>query len=304
MPSFECPNCAANSDAEYCDCYPIFTGKPQFKNGTTFNKNKSKRYISCELEYSNIFGFQNVAEHCYKSKHNIVSDGSIEGSFPFEICTCPTSGDEFLQEIQDLTKVLGENKVAVNKSCGFHVHIDSRDMNFYDLRKFAMIYCKIEDYIFECLPLSRRNSEFCNKCASKLEDLFLGRIRQKPKGRFVREFYGLSGWVLTDNRIKEHLNCCKNDKYYYKRYWALNIHSWMMRGTLENRCAAGTYDYEKIVNWALLWAYIIDYAVENTEKNIKELINNCVSHEDLLKIILEKDTKVYDWLCCRYTIIN
>lgn len=300
MPDFICRECQAENN-DTCTCYEIKGWNGRFTNGYSFGENKSKRHISCELEISDCTNFTKVLDFCNKNNHNIVYDGSIEGDFPFEINTCPISGDSFLESMKSLSDVLIDSGCDVNDTCGYHVHVNSKDLNYYDIRKFAFIYVKIEDYIFKCIPEHRRHSDFCYKCKDTIREIFLGRVFKKVpkkasvKGNSIKRFYSIRSHIENE-RIPEILNYRKREKYFDRRYWAMNFHSWFFRGSLENRCYEGTIKYENIVNWGMFWATIIDFAVENCESDIKDLPEG---YRCLEKIFGEK-SEILNWLVSRY----
>lgn len=300
MPSFICPECSANGNDE-CSCYFIKGWNRCFLDSDSFVKNKSKRHISFELEISDCNNFDDVLKFCNRNNHNIVSDGSIEGDFAFEINTCPISGDYFLKEMESLSNILSRNGCEVNDTCGCHVHINCKDLNYYDIRKFAFIYVKIEDYIFKCIPDDRRDSRYCYTCKDAVKDVFLQRVfKKKPKqpatkGLSIRKFYNIRSYI-EDDQIKHYLDSRKKARYYDKRYWAMNFHSWFLRGSLENRCLEGTIKYKDIVNWGMLWAYIIDFAVEKNESVVKNLPEGY----RCLETIFGNNSEILNWLISRY----
>ncbi len=87
-------------------------------------------------------------------------------------------------------------------------------------------------------------------------------------------------------------------KYNDSRYNALNIHSWLYRGSIECRMHHGTIRADKIVNWGLLWVAILDYAFEHNEMDIKalkgdgfQILMGIAPNEDIKKWLVERKTK-------------
>jgi len=55
----------------------------------------------------------------------------------------------------------------------------------------------------------------------------------------------------------------KGEKYNHTRYCGLNLHSVFYRGTIEFRQHAGTVDEEKILRWAGILLFVVDYAINH-----------------------------------------
>ena len=253
--------------------------KPFFHAGQTFTKNESQRFIACELEVSDVLaGPMGDDSPIYltmrKWKGDIVDDGSIDGNRSFEINTAPASGDSFIKQIEEICESLKKNAAEVNDTCGFHVHIDARDFNFFDIRKLIMLYSKIEDSLFAMVPEERRKSTYCFPCGQKyLLDLSSAIAPKDNNKKILKNVYG------DENTDTEEL---RRNKYHAARYNALNIHSWFYRGTIECRLAPGTVKEKDIIFWSLLWANILDFCYEMTEKEINDLT---ISGEEILEQI-------------------
>lgn len=239
-----------------------------------FKRNPSKRFISCEIEVNSLGGSGSyVDKECFRKKHSIVEDGSLE-SEGFEINTAPAQGDVFVAHIKSLCDTLDEAKASVGINCGYHVHVDARDFNYWDIRRLIKLYAKLEDGLFEVVAKSRRHNANCARCANTYLSGF-NKYKGKAKEAFARTLYS-----TTDHKD---LACHKRDKYSCNlRYTALNLHSWFHRGTVECRLHHGTTDASKIINWGILWAGILDFANRNSEASIAALQGT--SFEILLQV--------------------
>lgn len=226
-----------------------------------FTQNSSKRFIACELEYSNVAHGGDIEAAAKKWKCSIVGDGSLPDT-GFEVCTSPANGDLFIDQIKDLTSALAVGSAEVTNDCGFHVHIDARDFRYWDIRKLIILYQKIENGLFDMVPKSRRKNAFCMPCGVR----YLANITTCNRPKLMKK-------QLIHNVYKEAPNKLFKDKRTEHRvdarYYALNIHSWFYRGTIECRLAAGTRDPIKIINWSLLWVSIIDFVNRESESTIK-----------------------------------
>ena len=236
--------------------------------------NPSNRYLSAELEINSSRTEESRRDNrAVGSVVNqwggaIVHDGSVGG---YEINTAPASGDLFVAQIRAICAALAETHSDVDRRCGYHIHIDARDFNYYDLRRLIKLYARIEPALFEIVPPSRRTNTYCQKCGDRLLKGLEDAVRPGETKRVIIEnIYGAG--VLCDRaRI---FRDRKRQKYDHSRYNALNLHSWFFRGTVECRLAAGTTNADKIINWGILWASILDYAYKTPERRIDALRGN------------------------------
>lgn len=176
---------------------------------------------------------------------NSVEDGSIDPS-GIEYNSPVFSGDctkhikEFCSEARRVHDI--------NKSCGFHLHIESK--GFSD-EKLTLIYknCKnLENWFFSIVSPSRRTSTYCKRL-STIETM----------KRFDDAWYETS-----DHRTR------KGSKYDQTRYYWVNFHSHYYRNTIEIRLHQGTIDHTKIMNWVKIWQAIfnLDHEVFSPEEFI------------------------------------
>lgn len=252
---------------EYCNnccvCGDLFFKNPvTFHESTSFKLNKSKRFISVEIEVADFDG-NKIVKAVDKWKGSIVEDGSVDGNNPFEINTSPANGDLFLKQIDEICKVLSENDGAANSSCGLHVHVDARSDNFFYIKKLSYLYEKIEDALFSIVAPSRKNSHYSRPCGKKyVKNLEANTVPKDVEKAILKNMYNQDNVNLLDK---------KDNKYDESRYNALNLHSWIYRGTVECRMHHGTINATKIKNWGMLWASILDYAENNPESYLKNL---------------------------------
>jgi hypothetical protein len=280
--------------------------KPCFHTGSYKSILKGegpRRFVSCELEIARASEYvvpSPVREVAKRWKAGVVHDGSL-GSLGFEICTAPASGDKFVEQLRQFCEALADVRYKVSRACGYHVHIDCRDLGWWGIRRLAMLYCKIEDALFSCLPRSRRSSHYCIPCSDKLEKYISGKPPAKIKKATFEMVYGCNingasypeGYTIIgkkgrnvrveaeDGIMRDSISRVRTQKYHGARYAAMNLHSWFYRGTVENRMAAGTGNLEKIWHWAMLWDAIVGYAAEGTEKGITALASGFATLLDI-----------------------
>jgi hypothetical protein len=310
-----CPRCITCSKvATICEdcskCYPCCKCRRVrfkqrdivFKDSNTFKKNESKRMISVELEISGCVDFRPIEKMCNKWSISVVHDGSLNGNNPFELNTSPVNGDLFLLQIADITRSLEESGSQINDSCGFHVHVDARDFDYWEIEKLIRLYSVIEPTLFKMVPAVRRSNRFCTKCGENLiTDLDTNLKNNKvldANGRLKK--IDIKS-VIADTIYKEDksaLQTMRISKYaggssLNTRYNALNIHSWVYRGSIESRLYQGTTKYEDITNWSMMWASILDYTYTT---NFKKLPKDGL---ELLQRICS-DNVVASWISAKY----
>lgn len=243
---------------------PGYTSR-QFPQATSFDF-PLRRHASVELEVSSFppetFA---VATEYHASVH---VDGSVRGPNPYELSTTPRNGNDFEVMIDALCQSLNEHQATVNSSCGFHVHVDARDLCWLDIKKVTRLWSIVEPALFGMVPPSRQHNQYTVPCAAKFERIFgKQRSEQAVENRVAVAEYG---------SVREY-QACKRNHYWgtsgdpRSRYAALNLHSWVYRGTLEIRLHNGTTDARKIKNWTLLCAGLVDFATSHTFTQIKRL---------------------------------
>lgn len=256
--------------------------------------NPSLRYISAEIEVAATENAidDNVSPVLKKWNGAIVRDGSLPGT-GFEINTAPANGDLYVAQIKEICDALAAKKAKVTQSCGLHVHIDARDFTFYDIRKLARLYKKLEPAIYSIVAKSRASSNYSIKCGDRyLEAIEQNKLPKDNKNNIIKNIYGTK---------EVNLQRLKNDKYNHSRYYGLNLHSWVYRGTIEARMHHGTTSGEKITNWGIMWAGILDYAFDHNEDEIKALDE---SNPIQLLISLSKTPELAKWILDRHNELN
>jgi len=168
-----------------------------------------------------------------------------------EIITPPLKGKAGERTIRLICKFLQKNAFSVDKSCGFHLHIEGKELkkNAWKLRSIIIGYSIIEDILISMLPQSRRENNFC----LKMEKLFS--IRDMSRFNTIENIE-----KLYYNDSYESIKKRKAEKYDNMRYYGLNLHSLFMdRGTIEIRYHSGTINTEKILRWIEIHQKIIIY---------------------------------------------
>jgi hypothetical protein len=257
----ECCNCSNDDDSS--DGPEYSPGKLVFHTDKKAIVNRSKRYISVEIETSKIdYDREYLLKAAKKWAATVGSDGSIHGP---EIPTAPANGDLFIKQISELCDALDKDNAEVDPSCGLHCHIDARDFTWYDIRRAILLYDRIEDSLYSIVSQSRRNNQYCAKCRRQyVQALECNKLPKDSKAKIINNVWGADPAKVRD---------MKKTKWGdgHARYHGLNLQSWLFRGTIEFRMHQGTINKDKIANWGMLLAAIIDYAYSAREKDIKAL---------------------------------
>ncbi len=283
-----CNTCCRCPDKYRVPFYTSYNRKTKFYTPSLKDHsfNITSRFIATEIEVAAIKGHgRNIYNKVKDWQAAVVRDGSLPAG-GFEINTAPAGGDLYVKQVNELCKVIIDEQGIVNDRCGLHIHVDARDLTYYDLRRLIRIYAVIEDTLFAMVNPKRRGSRYCLPCGHKyIAAIEEGRLPyDKVKADVITSVYHAR--TTQDNR---------HSKYNNARYNALNLHSWFYRGTIECRMFDGTIDPDLISKWGILWAMILDYVMATNDESIARLINTN-SGFAVLATIAAKDEKILDFV--------
>ena len=201
-------------------------------NKTKLRKAILRRGIACSIE-----GYNHITRRHWK----IVTDASVHGGY--ELVSPVLKGAEGLNEVKLVCEALEEVGAIINKTCGFHAHFGTDD--FKDTikvwRNLYINYATLESDIDAFMPPSRRNNIYCKT---------LKVSNWKEKMQSAQTLVDLERVITGRNR-----------------YFKLNSQSYWRHGTVEFRQHSGTIEFEKIKNWLMFCARLI-------ELSKKEKLNN------------------------------
>lgn len=222
----------------------------------------SRRMIGVELEVavSKPSMSQLIMDTIDKWGGRIVHDGSLPDS-GYEINTAPASGRTFETQINEICAILKAANAGITKECGMHVHIDTRDLDWFAIRRLARLYEAVDSALRLCVPESRRANTFAT--APKRAKGLVGKEQKHIRDGFRQVLYKLTP---QDKRKKP---TDKGGDYHYD---ALNLHSYTVRGTVEYRLAAGTVTPERVIEWAYACAGLVDAAVRLTDAQVDAIM--------------------------------
>lgn len=172
--------------------------------------------------------------HSVPTQWKIVTDGSLSAhANGFEIVSPVMFGEGGLEQVRTVCKALTEMGAIVRKTCGLHVHFGARSWNIETFKSLLLAYRTFEPVIGAMLPQSRRDNTYCRE---------LRRVTTPERIAQARTVRDLQ-YVLGSGR-----------------YVTLNLMPFFRQGTVEFRQHSGTVDGEKIVNWIMLCASLIERA--------------------------------------------
>lgn len=251
----------ADEDRESNGNRPAFYRAPLSWRGEA--KQIPARYCGLELEVTEWADASAVESAAHSVRASIVEDGSIGDGV--ELVTQPTRGNQLRSDLDALLADVAE----ADESCGLHVHVDARDFGPWELRRLALLYCILEPAL-HALFRNREGGTYCRRTRP------LGsRLAARPKST---DALRATLWdLLYPGETGKCIKSAKQTKYRDTRYYALNLHSWCHRKTVEFRLAAGTADPASAFAWACLCAVIVDRAYRATDAQIESLYNDAAA---------------------------
>lgn len=235
-----------------------------------------KDFVTCHydgsLYDSNCYGEEDdLDSDLYKKDYDQNTNYDLRGSGR-EFVTNPANGDELFKKLEILCSFLNKKRCLINKSCGFHVHYDARNLDEATVKKIYTVLSVFQDTFYNMLPPSRKESRYCRPVKDNYRKLF--------GTKFDYFWYDCEEEKLLKNM--------KVDKYNSTRYVGINFHSLAQHNTVENRMHSGTINFVKIRNWVLINQILIDYAINSEWKSIFKLNG---SLEQLNRIISDYEKK-------------
>ena len=181
---------------------------------------------------------------------SIICSTSAPDCNKFEIVSPVLCGGAGLSSIEITLRGLPKKSIKVNKSMGFHVHVDVSNLSLSELKKVCQNFIKYEDVMDTFMPNSRRSGseESMRYFASNQEAVPGHSLKQKMA-------YLESCSSLTE------LVTAMNPK---GRYYKLNLTN-LDEGrqeTVEFRQHSATYDYHKIAAWVRFCIWFVVHAAK------------------------------------------
>lgn len=219
------------------------------------------RQFGLELEFFNISEgrvqtlLQGAGIQCWRSYYEdsgtgwkITDDGSIVGDYSVELVSPILSGVEGLRQVAKVVRILSDAGAKVNKSCGFHVHVDANDLPSNVLLNVYRRYALHESMIDTFMVKSRRanNNEYCKSTRNLLDRTVNVAKNMDPSE--VAE--------LMDER-------CIGGRWSGGRYNKVNLCAYLRHGTIEFRHHGGTMNVDKVLSWVMFCVNFVETSMES-----------------------------------------
>lgn len=246
----------------------------------SYTLNPLHRALGLEVELAIC---QNMTDTMPRKDHfnyTFVHDGSVVPS-GLELVTPPMLGDNFISDVKWLAQQFAYYKCAVNKTCGLHVHVDAGGMKYSQLRSVLLGWSHIQDQVFKylCAPWRSTDSRVVAFCrpnlipsdsalytaseASGIKLALIMYLYQREKATlksYLDMGYTQSEYRSYNEKFKSQLEEITRHKYQNTaRRSALNLHSWMMRGTVEFRLKESTIDEQELLNWPQWCGWFVEH---------------------------------------------
>ena len=187
--------------------------------------------------------------------------GNSNHHFGVELTSCPIKFSE-LDNIKPILKSLKDGGATVNKSCGFHCHIDAKDLSTKDVKKIMINYLIYEEVIAFMHPYSRRwNAGYASSTRNVNTSQIDNAFRNATTNDLIKKIRRARNWE------KLFLTCSSYDPRYVKlnikglyQYHARFGPSQGRTGTIEFRQHGGTIDQDKIINWISFCYQLVESA--------------------------------------------
>lgn len=205
--------------------------------------------VDCHIESYN---------HKTRPQWKIVTDASVMGGF--EVVSPILSGQDGLAQVQKVSDALVGAGAKVEKDCGFHVHVDARDLNGPTVANILTRYAKYETAIDAVMPKSRRenNNRFCASVIG-----------------LVSRFQGVDA-AATNRNVAGLM---------HDRYYKLNLTAFVRHGTVEFRQHSGTVEARKMIPWII---FCVNFVETSKVAVVQEEVGGSDSTVGLRKNAIEK----------------
>ena len=204
----------------------------------------SRRQFGIELEY-------NSTSHAKRTVDALRHFGCKDEHCGVEFYSSILQGDRGLSTVEDLANFATDNNWRINRSCGYHLHLDMRNEATERLHVLAYAYLKTYHIWRRFVDDWRRNA--CSFCHSTEETA--GEIRAMSEGEFRH-------WMYCSER------------YNFVNWNAHNDH-----GSVEIRLHYATSDAAEIVNWVKVHARFVDWALEQDMQTVSNTFDGTLTHD-------------------------
>lgn len=272
-----CPICYRGT-RKSCGCCAIQSGLHFIKRdikleeaepGESTSLFPSQRLCAAEIELS---GFGKLGTELDRTlrkwKASVVHDGTVHS----EINTAPVRRSLFIQQINEIYSGLALARAEVQTNAGCHIHVDARDFGYYEMAKLMMLWAAVEPALMTLVPKQRRLSTYCVPCGpSYYRTITQGLTKFQESRKSNRNIYRALVLGGVYGNKKTAVTKVKQDKVTGTRYRAVNVHSWLFRGSVEFRLPPGMKNPEDVIMWAAILSQVVDKAYQSEMAELQAL---------------------------------
>ena len=214
--------------------------------------------------------------HAVGNGWKLVPDGSVYGGA--ELVSPILSGADGLAQVRKASEGLVAAGCKVNRSCGFHVHHEAKDLSVANVRTLARLINRFKVVLDGLLPPSRRGAgyamPFTTEELARLEaakEKTCGLQQYSPRAargegsQTHRVCRLVSGANRSRRRVCQACAC--------QRYRVVNLRAMHKYGTVEFRQHSGTIEAEKIVAWVALTQGLVEKAKHGRGRRTQVVAN-------------------------------
>jgi len=261
-------NCAEVEYYRYRQLAPDYRydGSPVWFDETVKNK---RGIVGIELEYTN--GAKLCLETLRTKKFRDIWSTVRDGSLPpdgAEFVSVPLELNE-LHNVSDFIYFAQDQEAKAHRSCGYHVHISGKDMNYMDISSLVNLCFSVQGEVFDLVDESRINNNYCKL----LDNRFTGFSTLKYKKDKIK-----AGGVLygDDEGFKQRHQRSKYAPGSARHYW-LNIDRMFRfrkredkhQKTIEFRLYQADFNVPYFMNMILLFYYMVEFAKTKSQKTCR-----------------------------------
>lgn len=200
--------------------------------GVTFNR------LETALRQAGIEVQAEGYNHTTRPHWKIVTDESIRMPNAFELVSPILEGQNGIEQLQTVCRVLEALNAKIARTCGLHIHFDAAGLTASHVKNILTNYAAYETFIDSFMPESRRanNNTYCKSIKTYIER------------------------IKTCNTIE------KMTLKMPSRYMKVNLQSYLRHRSIEFRQHGGTIEFEKITNWITFLHNLVSYSERNTAR--------------------------------------
>jgi hypothetical protein len=208
--------------------------------------------LAAALTAAGVKTFSEGYHHETRKYWKIVTDSSVSGGF--ELVSPVLRGHYGFERLKKVCKILADNNVKINKTCGVHVHHGIEDLDLDAVSRLVHSYAAMQSDIDAVLPPSRRSTAGNNYCKA------LGSYRLSTMH---------DGWNPSIMSVSAS----------WERGTVLNLLCYSKYGTIEYRQHSGSIEFAKIAPWIRLGQNMIDAAKRGeSHTELATVINSVDAH--------------------------